>query len=156
MILGIDQFTVIAKKSNTCFCSNNGILKFQSDQEVFKMSPSVYHPLPLAMIDSFVPQSPKKHAMKKDIDHPGLPIKFWTEPKKSTRKHNGVRARSVPCHYCGKTFGRERDLLRHQDSVHNCTKILYECWCGLSFPRKDSLQRHIKRKRTSRCKILDA
>ncbi|KAI9258098.1 hypothetical protein BDA99DRAFT_539111 [Phascolomyces articulosus] len=59
---------------------------------------------------------------------------------------NNNRNSSTPCSHCGKTFSREQDRKRHENSVHTNKRIFGCDECDRYFPRKDSLQRHQRKK----------
>lgn len=59
--------------------------------------------------------------------------------------------RSDPCHECGRTFSRPKDLKRHETTVH-APQTIHQCHkCGHHFRRKDSLLRH-ERTKTDCCR----
>jgi hypothetical protein len=62
-----------------------------------------------------------------------------------------VTRRVNTCSSCDVSFDTTKDLQRHFKSIScpSATKERYDCICGKSFPRKDSLLRHIRNARNS-------
>ena len=113
------------------FKSNNPILQFQNQIK-------------------FVPQSPKKRnelteSIEGLIDDPSR--------KKSSVIHQCHLTDPSTLRRCLKIFYGKNELLRHQEFVHATKKKIYKCvYCAKSgskvqsYPRHDSLARHIRRK----------
>ncbi|KAL4993356.1 hypothetical protein BDV10DRAFT_179359 [Aspergillus recurvatus] len=70
------------------------------------------------------------------------------------RKHLREHKKPVRCHLCSYSSGTQRDMRRHAEHAHTAwakqhwrvTAPLFCEICGDSFKRRDSLQRHYRRK----------
>jgi hypothetical protein len=114
------------------FKSNNPILQFQNQIK-------------------FVPQSPRKqNELSETIE--GL-IDDPSRKNKSSVIHQCHLTDPTTLRRCLKIFYGKNELLRHQEFVHATKKKIYKCvYCAKSgskvqsYPRHDSLARHIRRK----------
>lgn len=79
-------------------------------------------------------------------------------PSKYFRKHLRSHIKPVKCHMCHHAAAEQRDMRRHVEHAHNAwakrhgmmTKDPSCQICGVSFTRKDNLQRHHRNKHADR------